>query len=710
MSGESIMNKKNKILLELDNFNQILNGSILISKGIVTSLLHHKTGVDIFFCDFNKEYSPQAIAELLNLRDVDDLCQIIRFEFNPFDVKKDCQYVYDFVTSRVRAYSELNNNGKLLPFDDGSSISSNDGIVKSFVSRYFKNQKPPYSKKVFEICMIRLRQDLRLDRSETTFSSPDFIDYGYYGSGIKSKTGFEVSLSDCWISPEYYSAKLVSWKLLDSSCGRELRVTAEAFIQNSNYAYTMRNILDGAIANVDEFLLDALSEQANGVDFYKSKKLNRLFVKSLMARYYNTKDDLRSDASNALIVSGLLKIMHELGFGKQIILDILTSTSGEYESLKDAIHTHLSEIEFGNGNDIRSEFMKLDDENIVSTLGCTISDFLFPIDDGNAVSKNTNIIIETSLYDGIQIFNQKQLSSVVLLGDQSGFDPLIKKALKNGGKRDIPSFDVAFDAFEKDAERYENFDEVMSFIKDEISLASILSADEFKIRPILMNGPPGVGKTEFSIHLAQTLGVSFKKVSAGSTQTGAIFCGTDAHWANARPGMVFSLLSESGCATGVLIIDEVDKIPTDPHHPILPSLLDLLEPSSSKIYRDECLKIEFDASHLIVLMTSNSVNDVDEALLSRCHVFNIQPPSRNQKIAIIKSEFDRLNRSITSGASFNLNQDSLSEFIGGSGDIRALITSLRRSFVSAVKKSSSVVTLEFKSSSDGNSSKPKIGF
>jgi len=97
-----------------------------------------------------------------------------------------------------------------------------------------------------------------------------------------------------------------------------------------------------------------------------------------------------------------------------------------------------------------------------------------------------------------------------------------------------------------------------------------------------------------------------------------------------------ALLAEDKSASPVMVIDEVEKIGTSAQYPLLPVLLDLLEPATAKRFKDQFLELEFDASRMIFVLTANSLEGIPPALLSRVEVFHVPRPERAQRLRIIR--------------------------------------------------------------------------
>lgn len=241
----------------------------------------------------------------------------------------------------------------------------------------------------------------------------------------------------------------------------------------------------------------------------------------------------------------------------------------------------------------------------------------------------------------------EQASADVLTADrhqQQYANALLEKARTNDGYRALPQVRPVLKKLEGIHSLLGNLRDPIQKLKIDLTLASAMRAKDFRVRPILLAGEPGVGKTQFALKLAKVLGVPMRKWSAGSSQASFQLTGGDSAFRSARPGMILEMLAKGSSATPVLILDEVDKIGADGRYPVTPVLLDLLEAESARTFQDTFLRMQFDASRIIVVLTANDLDAVPPALLSRVEVFDIRAPAPEQRLQIILAEAQRLRR------------------------------------------------------------------
>jgi|GEM_PF-1912894 len=149
----------------------------------------------------------------------------------------------------------------------------------------------------------------------------------------------------------------------------------------------------------------------------------------------------------------------------------------------------------------------------------------------------------------------------------------------------------------------------------------------FRLRPLLLAGPPGVGKTTWAKRLSDLCNVPFRSVMAGGGADSMFLRGTPRGYSSARPGAVVQAMATEGIANPLFLVDELEKASSDSRNGrIWDVLLQLLEPATASIYLDECLQVPCDLSRVSWIATVNEIGQLPRPLLERFTVVVVQAP------------------------------------------------------------------------------------
>jgi ATP-dependent Lon protease len=185
-------------------------------------------------------------------------------------------------------------------------------------------------------------------------------------------------------------------------------------------------------------------------------------------------------------------------------------------------------------------------------------------------------------------------------------------------------------------EQLPNFADALDDLKRHVALAQD-SGDGIEITPMLLLGPPGIGKTHFARQLADLLGTGMSLVPMSSMTAGWLLSGASSQWKGAKPGKVFEALVDGQYANPVIVVDEIDKASADAQYDPLGSLYSLLEHDTAETFIDEFAEVAIDASQVIWIMTANDDRCIPEPILNRMNVFEIEAPTHEQARAIARN-------------------------------------------------------------------------
>lgn len=200
------------------------------------------------------------------------------------------------------------------------------------------------------------------------------------------------------------------------------------------------------------------------------------------------------------------------------------------------------------------------------------------------------------------------------------------------------------DVFDKLYEELPNFEEVIDFYKGNFILnQSKPKAAGYQVpTPILLVGPPGIGKTHFAESLAQCLATDSYFLDSNSISASWVLSGSSPTWKEANIGYIFKYINECKTASPVVIFDEIDKLSSNKSYDPFSTFHQLLEPLNAKKFRDEFLNLSFDASKFVYVLSANEINQIPDSLLSRMKVFHIQKPNDEQVRKIAQNMYTKL--------------------------------------------------------------------
>jgi ATP-dependent Lon protease len=180
-----------------------------------------------------------------------------------------------------------------------------------------------------------------------------------------------------------------------------------------------------------------------------------------------------------------------------------------------------------------------------------------------------------------------------------------------------------------------NFHEALDDLKRQLALCQD-SRDALEITPMLLLGPPGVGKTHFAREVAHLLGTGMGFISMSSLTAGWVLSGASSQWKGARPGKVFETLVDGQYANPVMVVDEIDKARGEHAYDPLGALYSLLEHDTAGTFTDEFAEVAIDASQVVWVATANDERAIPEPILNRVNVYEVQMPDRDAARAIAR--------------------------------------------------------------------------
>lgn len=154
-----------------------------------------------------------------------------------------------------------------------------------------------------------------------------------------------------------------------------------------------------------------------------------------------------------------------------------------------------------------------------------------------------------------------------------------------------------------------------------------------RLPPLLLDGPPGIGKSHWARHLGMLLAVPSMVFEATVENASFGLVGSQRGWGNAAPGRLLNTMLQHRIGNPVVIVDEVEKAGRASSNKgqsfgLAEALLPRLEPISARAWSCPFYEVKFDMGWVIWVLTSNNWRLLPEPLLSRC------PPLRLRELTL----------------------------------------------------------------------------
>ena len=255
--------------------------------------------------------------------------------------------------------------------------------------------------------------------------------------------------------------------------------------------------------------------------------------------------------------------------------------------------------------------------------------------DEGEVTRISEFVDEDEECEGVVWFDRTALRNGLSKAKDETHRNFISKILSTPEAK--PALKVADERiFDELQAQFPNFTDVINFYKAQLRLCALTGRT--RINPVLLLGPPGVGKTLFSRKLAQALKTGFTFIDMASASSSWVLSGLHATWHGAKSGKILDAMLYSPTASPIVVLDELEK-PVDPQRDPKNALYQLLEESSASAFVDEFLDQPVNLSSIIYVACANGLDGISEPLLTRFKIFDIAAPSADEQAAIIQKMY-----------------------------------------------------------------------
>lgn len=169
----------------------------------------------------------------------------------------------------------------------------------------------------------------------------------------------------------------------------------------------------------------------------------------------------------------------------------------------------------------------------------------------------------------------------------------------------------------------------------DFALADLVGRSTVRLRPLILCGPVGGGKSRFARRLGESLNLHIWRTDA-SRSDGATFGGTDKRWYSAEPCHPFLAIAQGKQASILILVDEIERAATRTDYGrFWDCLLGFLEPETAARYPDPAFQTTLDLSEISYVATANSIDALPSPLRDRFRVIFFPKPTADHIDALL---------------------------------------------------------------------------
>lgn len=160
----------------------------------------------------------------------------------------------------------------------------------------------------------------------------------------------------------------------------------------------------------------------------------------------------------------------------------------------------------------------------------------------------------------------------------------------------------------------------------DLVLSDLIGRRIVQLRPMILVGEPGGGKTRFVRSLGQTLNLHVWRTDC--SRGDAAFGGTDRRWQSAEPCHPLLAVARSRTANPMVLLDELEKAPSSANSAgrFWDCLLSFTESETNARYPDPALQVNVDLSRLSFIATANNLDPLPSPIRDRFLVVTFPKP------------------------------------------------------------------------------------
>ncbi|MBY6202818.1 AAA family ATPase [Maritalea mobilis] len=148
------------------------------------------------------------------------------------------------------------------------------------------------------------------------------------------------------------------------------------------------------------------------------------------------------------------------------------------------------------------------------------------------------------------------------------------------------------------------------------------------LRPVILNGPWGIGKSVWARRLAERLAMPSIEIDASKSAAGFALTGLERGWGSAQAGRPLEVILQRRLINPLCVVDELCKSGSatsgkGTRFSFSDALLSLLEPATARHWECPMYRLPFDMSRISWVLTSNQTATIEPAVLNRCQVIEL---------------------------------------------------------------------------------------
>lgn len=169
------------------------------------------------------------------------------------------------------------------------------------------------------------------------------------------------------------------------------------------------------------------------------------------------------------------------------------------------------------------------------------------------------------------------------------------------------------------------------------AVVSLATATPLRPPPVLLVGPPGVGKSYVARRLAGALNVPVVERNMVNLDDSGVMTGFSPTFRAARMGAIARVLIDADVAAPVVVLDEIDKAARSDRGDPLDFLHELLDPQNSSTFRDAFIDLPMRADRIVWIFAANEIGPIRSSLLDRMLVLEIAAPDADASRNVLNS-------------------------------------------------------------------------